>query len=1034
MISGSDRKIKDITYMNDSERNLILNDFNDTYMEYRKNSSIAELFEKQAEKNHDAVAVSYLGSSYTYGELNRRANIIAHKLRELGVNRNSFVPIIAERSLEMMAGIFGIIKSGGAYVPIDPAYPEERIRYILNDCDPKAILIYCSEAISMPETSEVIIDLTDEETWIGCEENVSLVNTSDDMIYCIYTSGTTGKPKGVPNINRGLINRISWMDRMYPLESDGRILQKTTYTFDVSVWELVWWSLKGASVEMLRPGGEKDPEMICSAIKDGNVTVMHFVPSMLKVFLAYLEENTYEIEKLSSLKYVFASGEALAALTVKMFHELLPEVHLANFYGPTEASIDVMYYDCVDDSDIIPIGKPIDNTHIYIVQDDQLCGIGIPGELCIAGDGLAVGYLNRPELTAEKFVNDPFCGGRMYRSGDLARWLPDGNIEYLGRIDDQVKIRGFRIEIGEVESRIREIECINDCAVIAKADTSGDKALYAYYTSDKEIRVQEIRNNLSETVPAYMIPAYMMQIEAIPVTKNGKLDRRALPEIINATVVTYEPPCNEIEEMLCGIIHDIMSIDRISMNENFFGIGGDSIKAIHITMKLKNMRYTIAMKDLLASSDLREMAQHIEKIEDDETGITVYAENYVFDDLPETCTQTIDCESISSDYVRGIKEADVVNAYEPLLMQKRALNDITEVMYAKVNVENVSLDMLKTAINELIRTQEILRTDYDTDRGLMMVHEYRESDIPVIEDITTTDLRIVMRDTYIKTELLKSGLFSRTFIERTGETSYGIYFIVDHIVFDRESVVMIPELLRNILIGRKERYMPDLGYSDKIKVRKFVNDSAVINDAEKKINMIVKYGEVSKACSADYGYAECRKLCMDEEIELINKKPFNWLMNIIYSAAPDEIIKQMNGEIPFAILHNGRTTKDRNTLGLYIAHVIGSYDGSMGADELITELASYQRNGEEIPDALEIFSRELTEDAALAVPVLNFVNMFEGLDVTENSIEICTSNGPDRDTYLIINGNSLMFRIPVRSIDSDLRKKILAAAGMDETK
>lgn len=303
MISGSDRKIKDITYMNDSERNLILNDFNDTYMEYRKNSSIAELFEKQAEKNHDAVAVSYLGSSYTYGELNRRANIIAHKLRELGVNRNSFVPIIAERSLEMMAGIFGIIKSGGAYVPIDPAYPEERIRYILNDCDPKAILIYCSEAISMPETSEVIIDLTDEETWIGCEENVSLVNTSDDMIYCIYTSGTTGKPKGVPNINRGLINRISWMDRMYPLESDGRILQKTTYTFDVSVWELVWWSLKGASVEMLRPGGEKDPEMICSAIKDGNVTVMHFVPSMLKVFLAYLEENTYEIEKLSSLKY-----------------------------------------------------------------------------------------------------------------------------------------------------------------------------------------------------------------------------------------------------------------------------------------------------------------------------------------------------------------------------------------------------------------------------------------------------------------------------------------------------------------------------------------------------------------------------------------------------------------------------------------------------------------------------------------------------------------------------------------------------------
>ncbi len=623
-------KITDIDILSDKEKQLILNDFNATESEYPRDKTIVELFEEQVKKSSDNTAVVFEDQELTYAELNARANSLAHKLRELGVKPDDFVAIISNRSTEMICGIYGIIKAGGAYVPIDPTYPEDRISFMLDDCKPKAVLKYTTESINID--SEIpIIDLADSKVWEGAYGNPEIVNRMGDAIYCIYTSGTTGKPKGVINRNYGLVNRILWMNSRYPIGTGDTILQKTTFTFDVSVWEIIWWSIVGAKVALLTPGGEKEPDTLCDSIEKNKVTTMHFVPSMLSMFEEYVQETNGAAEKLRSLKNVFASGEALKKVHVDNFYKIAESaglgMKLANFYGPTEASIDVTYYDCVvEDRNSVPIGKPIDNTQIYIVNENNLCGVGMPGELCIAGDGLARGYLNRLELTAEKFVKNPFGEGKMYRSGDLARWLPDGNIDYLGRIDEQVKIRGFRIELGEIESRIREIENIKDCAVIARPDNTEEKAIYAYYTSDTEVSVSEIRDRLNECLPEYMVPAYMMHIDAIPVTKNGKLDKKALPEIETKNTREYVAPRNEAEGAVCEAFRKILGVEKIGVQDSFFELGGDSIKAIRIISILRNAGFTATVKDVMNGKTAEKIAlllkNNIEEIKYDQGEVT----------------------------------------------------------------------------------------------------------------------------------------------------------------------------------------------------------------------------------------------------------------------------------------------------------------------------------------------------------------------------------------------------------------------------
>ena len=509
--------------------------FNRTAHPFPDRATLHELFEAQVVRHGSATAVicdhdqTFGTPSLTFSEVNAKANQLAHLLRTAGVVPGSIVGLIVERSFSMMIGILAVLKAGGAYLPIAPDNPPERTRYLLQDAGIRVLLV-------QRKTSQVVsfdgktVDLESPDTYQGSEDNPRSVNRSDDLAYVIYTSGSTGRPKGVMIEHRSVVNRLHWMQSAYPIGPDDVILQKTPYYFDVSVWELFWWAMTGAKLCFLRPGGEKIPMLLVDAIRRHGVTVLHFVPSMLNAFLEYLDGR--DASGLASLRRVFASGEALMPAHVRKFNRL-SGAKLTNLYGPTEATVDVTYFDCPtdDDFDRIPIGRPIHNTRLHVIKDGHAAPIGEPGELCIAGVGLARGYLNNPGLTAEKFTDHPLLlGERIYRTGDVARWLPDGNVEYLGREDHQVKIRGLRIELGEIENTIREFPGVSDCVVIVKQYSESVTLIVAYVVGRMAVDLVALKIHLKERLPEYMVPSHFERIDEIPLTPTGKADRKALPE------------------------------------------------------------------------------------------------------------------------------------------------------------------------------------------------------------------------------------------------------------------------------------------------------------------------------------------------------------------------------------------------------------------------------------------------------------------------------------------------------------------------
>ena len=491
--------------------------------------NIQPLIEAQVEAHPHATAVVCGDESLSYAELNARANRLAHRLRAEGVGPGSIVALMLERSFAMIVGILGVVKAGGAYLPVPPDHPAERIRYMLDDGAVRVLLVHRQTAgrFDFPGGT---INLDDPLGGDGA--NPVLLNKPDDLVYVIYTSGSTGKPKGVMIEHRALVNRLQWMQSAYPIGPGDVILQKTPYAFDVSVWELFWWALEGATLAFLVPGGERNPLAIVGAVRKHRVSVMHFVPSMLNVFLEYLDAR--KSRALGSLRQVFASGEALTPSHVRKFNATIGEMRdarLTNLYGPTEATVDVTYYDCPrgDDVDVVPIGRPIDNIRLYVIRDGREAAAGQTGELCIAGIGLARGYLNNPALTAEKFVDNPVNPGeRIYRTGDVARWLPDGNIEYLGREDHQVKIRGLRVELGEIESTVRECPGVIDCVAMVERHSESVIILVAHVVSRTELDVAALKAELRRKLPDYMVPHRFERLAELPLTSSGKADRKAL--------------------------------------------------------------------------------------------------------------------------------------------------------------------------------------------------------------------------------------------------------------------------------------------------------------------------------------------------------------------------------------------------------------------------------------------------------------------------------------------------------------------------
>jgi len=515
--------------------------FNRTEAPFPADATLQQLIEARIDKHRLALAVlcdhdNSLGApSLTYAQVNQRANQLAHFLRELGVGAGQVVAVMVERSFAMMVGLLGILKAGAAYLPIAPDSPPDRVDYLLTDAGARILL---TQQRTAPKSgfSGRILNLEDPALFCGSATNPKILNTARDLAYVIYTSGSTGAPKGVMIEHRSLINRLHWMQRAYPIGPGDVILQKTPFTFDVSVWELFWWALQGASVCMLPPGGERNPLAILDCVRTHQVTVMHFVPSMLSVFLQYLEAKPAAVAALKSVRRVFASGEALTPSHVRRFHEiwgLQTGTQLTNLYGPTEATVDVSHFDCpAHELETVPIGRPIHNTKFYVIRDDVQVPIGEVGELCIAGVGLARGYLNKPKLTAEKFTDNPANPGeRIYRTGDLARWRDDGNVEYLGREDHQVKIRGLRIELGEIEERIRRFPGIADCVVVVRRHSESIVLIVAYVVCGADLRIEALKESLRRFLPGYMIPNRFERIESMPMTSSGKADRKALPAI-----------------------------------------------------------------------------------------------------------------------------------------------------------------------------------------------------------------------------------------------------------------------------------------------------------------------------------------------------------------------------------------------------------------------------------------------------------------------------------------------------------------------
>lgn len=618
-LENTDMPLSEIKMLSETEKNQILWDFNNTAADYPRDKTIHQLFEEQVERTPDNVAAVFEDKQLTYRELNEKSNQLARVLRNKGIKPDTIIGIMVYRSLEMIIGILGILKAGGCYLPIDPEYPKDRIEYMLEDSNAKELLTQKILKDKLDYNVEVI-DLDDNKLYVDEKINLENINKPNDLAYVIYTSGSTGRPKGVMIEHTSLINRINWMQKKYPIDSDSVIIQKTPYTFDVSVWELFWWFFVGVKVCFLKPGGEKDPKVIIDAIERYKVSTMHFVPSMLSMFLQYVEEIG-DLKRLSSLKQVFASGEALNVQQVNKFNKLLNETNKAelyNLYGPTEATIDVSYFDCSPEVELnsIPIGKPIDNIKLYILdKNNNMLPVGIPGELCIGGVGVARGYLNKPELTAEKFVPNPFAPEEIiYKTGDLVRWYTKGDIEYLGRIDHQVKIRGFRIELGEIENRLIEHEYIKDAVAVGRTDKQNNRYLCIYYVSDIEIPISELKAHLLKSLPEYMVPSYFVRLDKLPLSPNGKVDRKALPEPdseINKGT-EYVAPSNEIEEKLAFIWSEVLSVDKVGVNDNFFELGGHSLKATILISKInKEFEIELPLMELFNSQTISEVANII---------------------------------------------------------------------------------------------------------------------------------------------------------------------------------------------------------------------------------------------------------------------------------------------------------------------------------------------------------------------------------------------------------------------------------------
>jgi amino acid adenylation domain-containing protein/non-ribosomal peptide synthase protein (TIGR01720 family) len=621
--------VRELSLLSPAEKRQILIDFNDTARELPPDNWLLQPFERRVNREPHRVALTGSTGLVSGRELDNRANRLARFLRSRGLGLNTTAGIRCERSIEMVVAIFGVLKSGGAYLPIDPAYPEERLVFMLEDSSSRVLLTHAGG--DRPKGSGFdgeVIDLEDDGIYRQGSGHVSLPVGGDDLAYVIYTSGSTGRPKGVMVEQRGVINILYCLEALYPLRQQDAYLLKTNYCFDVSVTEIFGWFFGKGRLVVLEVNMEREPGAMVGFIDRFGVTHINFVPSMLTAFLDALQEGARE--RLKSLKYIFVAGEAFTVPLANRLIDLNLPIRFENIFGPTEATIYSAAYSLPPLPpgrylEVVPIGRSLHNITNYIVDDAlNLQPVDIPAELCIGGVGLARGYLNRPELTAEKFVPAPFAGGeRLYRTGDLACFLPDGNIDCLGRLDQQVKVRGFRVELAEIESHLLGYGDIKEAAVLsferaggsAAEDGGGDKYICAYIVADRTVDLPGLREFLARRLPDFMIPAYFKQLEGLPLTASGKIDRPALPEPGALSSADYVPPRDRLEKRLAEIWQELLGVERVGINDNFFELGGDSIKAIQVASRLQRSGLKLESRYIFLNPFIGELKKYVGRMD-----------------------------------------------------------------------------------------------------------------------------------------------------------------------------------------------------------------------------------------------------------------------------------------------------------------------------------------------------------------------------------------------------------------------------------
>lgn len=620
-VAYPERRLSELSLLTEDQRQQLLVEWNDTDAE-APTGTIVDLFEAQVARTPNSVAVKFGDQQLTYEELNSRANQLAHHLRRCGIGPEARVAICVERSLEMIVGLFGILKAGGAYVPLEPTYPFERISFILDDSHARLLLTqqHLTQSLTFANVKTISLDSNWDEIALASSENPTHGAGAANSAHLIYTSGSTGQPKGVLSSHRASVNRFSWMWKQYPFAPGEVCCQKTALSFVDSIWEIFGPLLQGVPLVIIPDETVKDPQLFIPALSVNKVTRLVLVPSLLRVILEIGDDLA---KQLSELRYCVCSGETLPVDLATTFGQQVPQALLINLYGSSEVAADVTCYEVRNTHGLatIPIGRPIANTKIYILDSHlQPVPVGVPGEIYVGGKGLAAGYLNRAELTAEKFVADPFSresAARLFRTGDIGRYLADGNIEYRGRRDNQVKVRGVRIELGEIEAQLASLPQVHQAIVIARDDERGEKQLLAYVTAAGEAPANnELRSYLRRKLPDHMIPAAFVLLDEMPLTASGKVNRLALPLPDRDQLETKEnfiAPRTPTEEILAGIWADVLNTEDVGVNDDFFALGGHSLLLARLAARIReSFQLDLPLRDLFEGPTVARISERIE--------------------------------------------------------------------------------------------------------------------------------------------------------------------------------------------------------------------------------------------------------------------------------------------------------------------------------------------------------------------------------------------------------------------------------------